>query len=83
MPFSLVSVVIRKDILQTHYKTPENPYHIALQYGLERVHGFLCQQGQWQLGRPPNPAAHFVVEKRGKNEDDDLELEFRRILRWR
>lgn len=78
-PFSLVSVVIRKDILQTRYKTPENPYHLALQYGLERVHGFLCQQGQWQLGRTANPAVHLVVEKRGKNEDDDLELEFRRI----
>lgn len=79
MFFLLVSVVIRKDILQTRYKTPENPYPLALQYGLERVHGFLCQQGQWQLGRTTNPAVHLVVEKRGKNEDDDLELEFRRI----
>lgn len=78
-PFSLVSVVIRKDLLQARYKSPENPYHLALQYGLERVHGFLCQQGQWQAGAKSNPAVHMVVEKRGKNEDDELELEFRRI----
>lgn len=73
-PFSLVSVIIRKDILQARYKSPENPYHLALQYGLERVHGFLRQQES-----KPNPVVHMVVEKRGGNEDDELELEFRRI----
>jgi hypothetical protein len=73
-PFSLVSVVIRKDLLQARYKSPENPYHLALQYGLERVHGFLRQQES-----KPNPVVHMVVEKRGGNEDDELELEFRRI----
>lgn len=78
-PFSLVSVVIRKDLLQARYKTPENPYHLALQYGLERVHGLLCQQRQWKVGAVTNPSVHMVVEKRGKNEDDELELEFRRI----
>ena len=32
-----------------------------------------------QAGAVSNPAVHMVVEKRGKNEDDELELEFRRI----
>ena len=78
-PFHLVSVVIRKDKLQSRYKTPENPYHLALQFGLERISAFLKQQGEWFNGKTDNPQVHLVVEKRGKNEDDDLELEFRRI----
>lgn len=77
-PFSLVSVVIRKDLLQAKYKSPENPYHLALQYGLERVHGFLHQQ-ELKSNSTSLPVVHMVVEKRGKNEDDELELEFRRI----
>lgn len=78
-PFNLVAVVIRKDILQARYKTPENPYHLALKFGLERVSAFLAQQGEWHRGKADNPQVHLVVEKRGKNEDDELELEFRRI----
>lgn len=78
-PFSLVSVVIRKDLLQAKYKSPENPYHLALQYGLERVHGFLRQQDSSIASSLPRPVVHLIFEKRGKNEDDELELEFRRI----
>lgn len=78
-PFHLVAVVIRKDRLQARYKTPDNPYHLALQFGLERISAFLKQQGEWQNGKTGNPQVHLVVEKRGKNEDDELELEFRRI----
>ncbi|NDP57745.1 MAG: DUF3800 domain-containing protein [Oxalobacteraceae bacterium] len=78
-PFSLVSVVIRKDILQKRYTSPENPYHLALKFGLERVHGYLKQQGECESAVMLNPTVHMIVEKRGKNEDDELELEFRRI----
>ncbi len=76
-PFHLLAVVIRKDRLQTRFKTLENPYHLALQFGLERISAFLRQQGEWRGN--DTPQVHLVVEKRGKNEDDDLELEFRRI----
>lgn len=76
-PFHLVSVVIRKDRLKDRYKTPENPYHLALQFGLERVSAFFKQQGEWRSGN--NPQVHLIVEKRGQNEDNELELEFRRI----
>jgi len=34
-PFHLVCVVIRKDKLQARDKTPDNPCHLALQFGLE------------------------------------------------
>lgn len=84
-PFDLVCVVIDKAKHKAQYKTPEDPYHLALGFGLERVRGLLVQRGAWQNGsgqqipETVNPAVHVVVEKRGKNEDDDLELEFRRI----
>jgi hypothetical protein len=79
VPFHLVSVVIRKDALQKRYTQPENPYHLALQYGLERISAFLHTQGEWETGAISNPKVHLVVEQRGRNEDDELELEFRRI----
>jgi Protein of unknown function (DUF3800) len=78
-PFHLVAIVIRKDALQAKYSAPEDPYHLALQLGLERVSGFLHQQGEWRKGQLHNPSVHLIVEKRGRNEDDALELEFRRI----
>jgi len=78
-PFELVCVVIDKACHQAQYKTPADPYHLALSFGLERVRGLLVQRGAWQKAQIDNPAVHVVVEKRGKREDDDLELEFRRI----
>jgi Protein of unknown function (DUF3800) len=72
LPVQLCCVVIDKTKLQGSYKTPKNPYHLGLQFGLERVLGLLKQKNEKHL-------AHVIVECRGKNEDDDLELEFRRI----
>ena len=71
--FTLIAVAIRKHELKTRYTTPANPYHIALEYGLERLQDHLvklgCQRG----------ALHIVFEQRGTKEDRDLELEFRRV----
>lgn len=72
-PFHLVTVVIRKDKLQARYKTPENPYHLALQFGLERISAFLNQQGEWHNGKADNPQVHLIVEKR---EDFPFEIVF-------
>lgn len=72
MPVQLCCVVIDKAKHQAKYKTPAHPYHLGLQFGLERVLGFLENHGEQH-------SAHVIVECRGKNEDDDLELEFRRI----
>ena len=72
-------MVIRKDALQKRYTQPENPYHLALKFGLERISAFLHAQGEWKAGTSSNPKVHLVVEQRGRNEDDELELEFRRI----
>ncbi|MEI7681761.1 MAG: DUF3800 domain-containing protein [Betaproteobacteria bacterium] len=82
-PFHLIGVVVDKVKHKARYAYPVNPYHLGLEFGLERVRGFLQQNGEWtaagggQVGA--DPIVHVIVEKRGKNEDDDLELEFRRI----
>lgn len=83
-PFRLVCVVVDKIKHKARYAHPANPYHLGLEFGLERVRGFLQQQGEWATASTVdqdclNPTAHVIVEKRGRNEDDDLELEFRRI----
>ncbi len=72
-PMSIVAVVIRKDLLKSRYNDPVNPYHLALEYGLERVAKHLVAAGQ--TGRK----THLVCECRGRREDDELELEFHRI----
>jgi hypothetical protein len=70
--FTLMAVVIDKRLLAPCV-TQQNPYHIALLFGLERVYGFLASLGQGE------PLTHIVVESRGKREDMEMELEFRRI----
>lgn len=72
-PFTLVAVVIDKRGLRLEDTEAANPYHLAWQFGLERVFRLLAERGQ--AGRP----THFIVEPRGKREDTELELEFRRI----
>lgn len=72
-PFTLITTVIKKEEHRKRYNEPSNPYHIALGFGLERVFNFL------HIQQAEQNTTHIVVEKRGKLEDDELELEFRRI----
>lgn len=72
-PFTLITTVIKKEEHRKRYNDPGNPYHIALGFGLERVFNFL------HIQKAEQNTTHIVVEKRGKLEDDELELEFRRI----
>lgn len=71
--FTLICSVIRKETLKQKYASPDNPYHIALGFGLERVYS--CLQGRGA----GTAKTHVVVERRGKREDAELELEFRRV----
>ena len=73
MPFTLICSVILKEPYRQRYTNPENPYHVALGFGLERVCYYLRSKGEAAT------TTHIVVERRGKQEDDELELEFRRI----
>jgi hypothetical protein len=71
--FTLVATVILKEKLRDQYAEPRNPYHIALGYGLERVHSFLKTQGQ------QDRTTHIVFEGRGRREDEELKVEFSRV----
>lgn len=71
--FTLICSVIRKELYRKRYANPGNPYHVALGFGLERVFYFLRSQGAAVR------QTHIIVERRGKQEDAELELEFRRI----
>lgn len=73
-PFTVVAAVIRKEEFRDRRGRATNPYHVALEYGLERV--FFQLQDRGQAGRKTS----IVFESRGLREDALLELEFRRIL---
>lgn len=71
--FVLVSCVIDKRRLQVDSEGPDNPYHVALGFCLETLFEFLSEKSE------ENKKTYVVVERRGKKEDKELELEFRRI----
>ncbi len=73
MELTVIASVIRKDLLVGRYAKPGNPYELALEFGLERAEKWLARRGAATAGTP------VIVERRGKREDDELELEFRRI----
>lgn len=72
-PFTFVATAVLKEKLLARYVKPDNPYHVALGFGLERVFFYLQSIGE------TGAKTHIVVEKRGKQEDEELELEFRRV----
>lgn len=69
----VIAASINKIALKERYKYPENPYHLALKFCMERVAKFLANRGQSDL------TTHIIFEKRGRDEDNELELEFLRI----
>lgn len=71
--FQLVAVVIDKRKLKDRYARPAHPYHLALEFGLERIYRLLKNAGQ------DDALTYVVCEARGPKEDAELELEFRRI----
>lgn len=68
--FILIASVIDKSRLR---ERSENPYHLALGFCLETLHELMQEKRQDAL------TTHVVVECRGKKEDAELELEFRRV----
>ena len=72
MPFQVIASVIRKQNL-AQYTRPKSPYELAMLFCMERLNNWLIQHDQ----KTCRVQIHF--EARGKNEDDELELEFRRI----
>ena len=72
-PFVIIAIVIRKSEFVQKHASSRNPYHFAMRLGLERVEKYLRRH------EPANRTTHIVFEARGRREDDDLELEFRRV----
>lgn len=72
LPFHLGCVAIRKNELK-ETENPGNPYHLALEAGLNQVDSFLSNEGVF------GQKTHLLFEKRGKNEDGELKSEFRRL----
>lgn len=68
--FILITSVIKKDKFKDK---KANPYEVAMKFFLERLYYFLKEKNQHNL------LTHIIVESRGKNEDSQLELGFRRI----
>jgi hypothetical protein len=74
MPVTIIAAAINKPGLKRQYSNPFNPYDLALGFCLERAALFLKDKKQ------DGKLTHIIVEGRGKNEDRDLELQFRRII---
>lgn len=74
LPMYVYASVILKERLRARYTNPWNPYEVALHFCLERLCRRLVRDGQ--QGR----TVHVLFESRGKREDGELELEFRRIV---
>ena len=72
--FTIISTVIEKNQHKSTYVYPDSPYEIALTFCLERSYGFLRDRGK------QGQKTTVVVERRGKQEDDALELVFRRVV---
>ncbi len=72
--FGVYSSIIDKKRLKERYKDPYNPYEIALLFCMEKILIRLCRYNQHKK------MIHVIFESRGKKEDAQLELEFRRIV---
>ncbi|MFW2342061.1 DUF3800 domain-containing protein [Brevundimonas sp.] len=69
----VIAAVIHKVRLAQKYADPWSPYEIALHFCMETLLRRLRQLGQ------EGKRIHVVFESRGKKEDAELELHFRRI----
>ncbi len=72
-PIKIIASVIDKEKLQKKYADPWNPYELALQFCMERALSLLFNADQ------RDRLVHVVFEGRGRKEDNELELVFRRI----
>lgn len=72
--FKVVACVIDKMKFRNTGYVNDSPYRVAMEFGLERVFFELQQRGQ------SGKKTFVIFESRGKKEDNELELEFRRLM---
>lgn len=70
--YKIIVSVINKKLLQSCYNSPVNPYELSTIFCLERLQLFLQDMKE-------DRELTIIFEARGKKEDDELELSFRRI----
>lgn len=73
-PFSVISAVIKKDILRKRYTVPFSPYDLALRFCLEKL--LKLMRSEDQLGK----RITIIFERRGSVEDQELANEFNSII---
>ncbi len=73
LPATIIAVVIDKPAFISRYHAPVSPYEYAMETGLERIFRHLEGLGQ------TTATTAIVVEKRGRREDAEMELAFRRV----
>ena len=72
-PFEIIASVINKNAhLERYGERAHSPYDLSLLFCMERLQHLLAAKGQLEQ------QTHIVLERRGRREDDDLELVFRR-----
>lgn len=72
-PFTLIASVIDKVGLRDRYAGERHAYHVAMQFGLERVYQELNARGC------RGGTTHILFERRGPKEDAEVEEEFERV----
>ncbi len=73
LPVTVIAIIIDKLKYIDRYRCPVNPYDYAMEAGLERVYKQLYSLNQI------NFTTTIIVEQRGRKEDRELELAFRRV----
>ncbi|MEK0448230.1 MAG: hypothetical protein RL088_498 [Verrucomicrobiota bacterium] len=73
LPATVVAVLIDKPAFVSRYHHPVSPYDYAMETGLERVFRYMEDKQQGSKLTP------IIVERRGRREDNELELAFRRV----
>lgn len=71
--FILIAAVLDKYKIKKQSLPVKHIYHLAMQICLEKLYSFLQINGQ------EDHLTHVICEARGHKEDNDLELEFRRV----
>ena len=72
-PMTIIAAAIDKSPFVKKHSDVPNPYNVAMQFGLERLYQWLSAVNEHEK------ETMVVFEARGKKEDAELELEFRRV----
>lgn len=71
--FQIIATFINKETFHRKHGDGDNLYNVAVRSCLKRLYRFLEEQGQEAC------VTNIIFEQRGKKEDNELELEFRRV----